>query len=100
MRTNITINVVVYILCLFVKGKRMKVINFLAIRFADTFDLWRNKPVTAIYALIAIAILQLMVWALFNLLGFNYEFYQMLMAVVFGLAICLFFGWWCKRHQG
>lgn len=81
----------------------MNVINFLAMRFTDTFDLWRNRPVTAIYALIAIAILQLMAWALFNLFGFNYEFYQMLIGAVFGLVIvipiCLISGWWCKRQE-
>ena len=81
----------------------MKMINFFAMRFAETFDLWRNRPVTAIYALIGIAILQLTAWGLFNLLGFSYGFYQALMGAAFGLLIvipiCLLSGWWCKRQR-
>lgn len=81
----------------------MKVLNLFAMRFSDTFDLWRNRPITAIYTLMAVAILQLTAWALINLLGFSYEFYQGLLGAAIGLFIviplCFISSWWCKRKQ-
>lgn len=77
----------------------MRVFDFFIKRFAETYELWQRRPVTALYTLVAIAVLELIAWFSFSLLGVSYDFMGAVLGVLTVIPLCLLLGWWCNCRQ-
>lgn len=76
-------------------------INFLIRRFAESFNLWRKRPMAAIFGLIfSFVLLFIAARGLSNFYGYNSEeqfhqlFSMMAIKVLITALLCNICGWW------